>query len=183
MNHGKRKYNKGKTYGSYAGLYYFLICHYNAICFEEISAFRSFLPFTFCYPKRRWCHSSECFAQHFARSPIVSVLSTPVQVLNQLQVMTSSCLYKLLSDHSNPTLTFLRCLCTCGMYLGITQMLNMHLVFLYVLFVLGVCISFRPPLRSSLSRSQLSPQSVQEWVAHCFDGHRWGSCDQFFWIC
>ena len=58
----------------------------------------------------------------------------------------------------------------------------MNLVFLEVLFVLGVCISFRPPLCFSLSRSQLSPQSVQEWAAHCFDGHRWESCDQFFYL-
>ena len=178
MNHGKRKYNKGKTYSNFTRLYYFLICHYNAICFEEISAFRSFLPFTFCYPKKRWCQSSECSLQLFAQSPIVSLLSTPVPVSNHVPVLTSSCLDKLLSNHSNPTLTFLRCLCARVMYLG-----NMYLVFLYVLFVLGVCISFRPPLRSSLSRSQLSPQSVQEWVAHCFDGHRWGSCNQFFWIC
>ena len=54
-------------------------------------------------------------------------------------------LFGLLSNHSNPTLIFLGWVCACVMYLG-----NMYFVFLDVLFVLGVCISFRPPLRSSL---------------------------------
>ena len=107
----------------------------------------------------------------------VTSANPPVPVSNHVPVLTSSCLDKLFSNHSNPTLNFLRCLCACFMYLG-----NMYLVFLDVLFVLGVCISFRPPLCSSLSRSQLSPQSVQEWAAHCFDGHRWESCDQFFYL-